>query len=62
MSTGLECRFIEAKPLDWREHATAYGPFDTEDEAVEHLVGRFPGLLSAVLVSAEADARRSTGG
>jgi len=53
MSTGLECRFIEVKPgrwyylledwdspkgaFDWREYATAYGPFSTEDEAVDHL-------------------------
>ena len=53
MSTGLECTFIEVKPgrwyylledwdtpkcaFDWRESATAYGPFDSEDEAVDHL-------------------------
>ncbi|HSR22743.1 MAG TPA: hypothetical protein VLW53_04280 [Candidatus Eisenbacteria bacterium] len=53
MSTGLECTFIEVKPgrwyylledwdapkgaFDWREYATAYGPFDTENEAAEHL-------------------------
>ena len=53
MSTGLNCAFVEVKPgcwyylledwdspkgaFDWREHTTAYGPFDTEDDAVEHL-------------------------
>ncbi len=53
MSTGLECTFIEVKPgrwyylledwdvpkgaFDWREYATAYGPFGTENEAVGRL-------------------------
>lgn len=53
MSTGLECRFIEVEPgkwyylleqgsapkcsWDWREFADAYGPFDTQEEAHEHL-------------------------
>lgn len=26
-----------AQCWDWREYATCYGPFDTEDEAWEHL-------------------------
>jgi hypothetical protein len=53
MSTGLECTFIQTTPTewfyllqdgdcpvscwDWREHATAYGPFPTQDEAEDHL-------------------------
>jgi hypothetical protein len=53
MSTGLECDFIEVEPAkwyyvledgfapknawDWREFARAYGPFPTEDTALEHL-------------------------
>lgn len=53
MSTGCECAFIEVKPgewfylledfdapkgaWDWREHATAYGPFATFDQAEQHL-------------------------
>lgn len=53
MSTGLNCLFIEIEPgrwyylledsfapknaPDWREFATAYGPFATEDEGEEHL-------------------------
>lgn len=53
MSTGLECEFIEAKrdqwyyllengsapknAWDWREYATAYGPFPSENAAEEHL-------------------------
>jgi hypothetical protein len=53
MSTGLECEFRERKPgewyyvledwdapkcaWDWREYATAYGPFASEDDANGHL-------------------------
>lgn len=53
MSTGCECWFIEWEPgrwfyilehmnapknaWDWREHATAWGPFATEEEASAHL-------------------------
>lgn len=53
MSTNSECSFIEPKPgewfyilehyhapknsWDWREHATAYGPFTSNDEAEQHL-------------------------
>lgn len=53
MSTNSECLFIQVKTdqwfyvledynapnnaWDWREYATAYGPFKTEDEANEHL-------------------------
>ena len=53
MSTGLECDFIEYEPgkwyyilqngscprdaWDWREYATAYGPFGSEDAALGHL-------------------------
>lgn len=52
MSTGLECEFYETKGewfyllqdwdcprqcWDWREHATAYGPFTSEEKADEHL-------------------------
>lgn len=53
MSTGFECEFIEPLPDtwyyvlqnwdcpvgadNWREYATAYGPFPTEDDAHEHL-------------------------
>jgi hypothetical protein len=53
MSTGLNCNLYERKPgewyyllerwdspkggWDWREYATAYGPFGTEDEAYDHL-------------------------
>ena len=52
MSTGLECEFIGTKgkwyytlqdwscPVgawDWREHATTYGPFLSEDAALYHL-------------------------
>ncbi len=53
MSTGLECDFIEWEPnkwfyalqdwscprgaWDWREYATAYGPFTTYEAARKHL-------------------------
>lgn len=52
MSTGLECAFVKTGgkwyyvlqdwdcPVgawDWLEYATAYGPFDTEDSAHDHL-------------------------
>lgn len=53
MSTGLECEIVEVTPgewfyvlqnwdcpvgaWDWREYATAYGPFGSEDEAEQHL-------------------------
>ena len=53
MSTGLECEFIRtpentwyyalqdwdcpAEAWDWRERATAYGPFVTQEAAIEHL-------------------------
>lgn len=53
MSTGLECEIIEEAEgvwwyvlmnwdcprgaWDWREYADAYGPFKTQDEAVDHL-------------------------
>jgi hypothetical protein len=53
MSTGLYCQFLEVKrdqwyylledgsapknAWDWREYATAYGPFPSEDAAIEHL-------------------------
>lgn len=52
-STGLECEFIEYKPgqwyyflenwdspkgaWDWHEYATVYGPFGSEEQAIEHL-------------------------
>ena len=53
MSTNSNCLYIEVKPgewwyvledynapknaWDWREHATARGPFSSEDAADEHL-------------------------
>ncbi|MGW5657206.1 hypothetical protein [Streptomyces humi] len=53
MSTGLECELTEVEPgrwyyvledsdaprnaWDWREYATAYGPFTSEQQAEEHL-------------------------
>ncbi|MEN3238615.1 hypothetical protein PUR29_34815 [Methylobacterium ajmalii] len=53
MSTGLECLFREVAPgqwwyvlqdwscprgaWDWREYATAYGPFPNEEAADAHL-------------------------
>lgn len=52
MSTNSECQFIEVEPGKWfyaledydsprnsywLEHATAYGPFATEEEAIKHL-------------------------
>lgn len=53
MSTGFECYFVEATPgewfyvlqnwdcpvgaWDWREYATAYGPFPNLEEAQTHL-------------------------
>jgi hypothetical protein len=53
MSTNSECEFIEPvkdkwyyiledyhapkNAWDWHEHATAYGPFPTEDAAKQHL-------------------------
>lgn len=53
MSTNSECEFIQVEPTkwfyiledysapknawDWREHATCYGPFPTEDAADAHL-------------------------
>ena len=53
MSTGLNCEFVEltpgqwyyllqnwdspANPWDWREYATAYGPFVTQEKGSQHL-------------------------
>ena len=53
MSTGLNCHFYQMPTgnwyyalqnwdcpvgaLDWREYATFYGPFKSDDEANEHL-------------------------
>ena len=53
MSTGLNCTFEETEPgkwyyvledygapknaWDWRENATAYGPFGSLDDAIDHL-------------------------
>ena len=53
MSTNSECGIVEVRTnawyylledrhapqnaWDWREHAQAYGPFNTADAAVEHL-------------------------
>jgi hypothetical protein len=53
MSTGLECQIVEHAPKrwyyvlqdwdcpfdawDWREYATAYGPFASQDAAITHL-------------------------
>lgn len=53
LSSGLECAFIEVGPgqwyyllqdrdcpvqaWDWREYASGYGPFPTEDDAIQHL-------------------------
>jgi hypothetical protein len=58
MSTGLECHFEEIAPgtwyyllenddapkmaWDWREYATAYGPFPSEDAANDHLARHHP--------------------
>jgi hypothetical protein len=58
VSTGLECFFIEVEPRqwyyvlqngdcpvqawDWREYATAYGSFDTFEQAVEHMHKNHP--------------------
>jgi hypothetical protein len=53
VSTGLNCEFIEPVPGDWYyiledyfapknswnwlEYATAYGPFNSQEDAAEHL-------------------------
>jgi hypothetical protein len=53
MSTGFECVIVEHAPnswyyvlqdwncpvgaWDWREYATAYGPFVSEEKAIAHL-------------------------
>ncbi len=53
MSTNSECHFIQVRQdqwfyilehrnapknsWDWREHATGYGPFQSEDQADDHL-------------------------
>ena len=53
MSTGCECSIFEHKPgqwfyllehthapknsWDWREHASCWGPFASEDQATDHL-------------------------
>lgn len=53
MSTGLNCTIEEVKPgvwyyvledggapknaWDWREYADAYGPFASDDQAIDHL-------------------------
>lgn len=53
MSTGCECQFLEIErdrwyylledcnapknSWDWREHATAYGPFSSQELAEKHL-------------------------
>ena len=58
MSTNSECVFFEYTPgawyyalqdsnaphsaWDWREHATCYGPFATEGEAMVHLDDNHP--------------------
>lgn len=72
MSTGLECQFVEYKPgewfyilerddapknsWDWREFATAYGPFTTQKIADEHLSDNHanPGGYSVVEFDPEA--------
>lgn len=54
MSTNSNCEIIQVKPAewyyilehtfapknawDWREHASAYGPFPDEEKALEHLI------------------------
>ncbi len=66
MSTNLECHIIEPEPSkwyyvledgnapknawDWREYATATGPFSTEQEAQDHLAKHEsnPGGLSII--------------
>lgn len=58
MSTGCNCYFTEVQPnewyyvleqmdapknaWDWREYATAYGPFNTMDQAKNHLHRNHP--------------------
>lgn len=58
MSTGLECQVIQVEPdkwyylledwnspsgaWDWREYATAYGPFSDEAAALDHLHENHP--------------------
>jgi hypothetical protein len=58
VSTGLACAFVEFQPQrwyylleeddapacswDWREHAEAFGPFATQDAAVQHLSDNHP--------------------
>lgn len=53
MSTNSNCQFIQTEPekwfyvlehshapknsWDWREHASCYGPFESEEKADEHL-------------------------
>jgi hypothetical protein len=57
MSSGLNCEFLEAKPgewyliledssapkvtWDWHEYATAYGPFETDEDGREFLRDNF---------------------
>jgi hypothetical protein len=33
----LEHRHAPQNAWDWREHASAYGPFSSEEEAIQHL-------------------------
>lgn len=58
MSTNSNCLFVQTKPnewfyvledrnapkntCDWREFATGYGPFETEEAADEHLRDNHP--------------------
>jgi hypothetical protein len=40
MSSGLDCRIVEAAPSQWWYELdnAAYGPFPTEERASEHLL------------------------
>lgn len=73
MSTGCECRFYEIKrdswiyvlenynapknSWDWRDHATAYGPFDSFESAEQHLDDNHanPGGFSKIELPAGQD-------
>lgn len=67
MSTSLNCEFIEPFPgtwyyvledhfapknaWDWREYATATGPFPTEDEAREDMSNNHPNPGGSMTIS-----------
>jgi hypothetical protein len=69
LSTGLNCEFIEPTPntwfyilqnwdcptccWDWRDYATAYGPFVSWEQANDHLHAHHPNPGGYAIISAD---------